>query len=137
MDIVPTLRMYRDTSMEFATKYMWWFFLIQKAPLPEHMIGADPEFFLDQFFELQNGTPGALTAEALQEYKRCFGSAEAIHASCEDWRASAEIDLEMDAADEKAGRRIEAPVLALWGARVHLGNSGTCSKSGGSTRARG
>jgi len=64
MDIVPTLRMYRDTSMEFATKYMWWFFLIQKAPLPEHMIGLDPDFFLDQHFAVQNGTPGALTAEA-------------------------------------------------------------------------
>ena len=49
--------MYRDTSMEFATKYMWWFFLIQKAPLPEHMIGADAEFFLDRHFEVQNGTP--------------------------------------------------------------------------------
>jgi haloacetate dehalogenase len=46
MDIVPTLRRYRDTSKEFATKYMWWFFLIQVAPLPEHMIGADSEFFL-------------------------------------------------------------------------------------------
>ena len=42
LEIVPTLRMYRDTSKEFATKYVWWFFLIQKAPLPEHIIGADP-----------------------------------------------------------------------------------------------
>lgn len=121
MDIVPTLRMYRDTSMEFATKYMWWFFLIQKAPLPEHMIGADPEFFLDQHFEVQNGTPGALTAEALAEYTRCFRTPEAIHASCEDYRAAAEIDLEMDAADERAGRKVEAPVLALWGAKGVLG----------------
>src|SRR6516225_11517459 len=46
LEIVPTLRRYRDTSKEFATKYMWWFFLIQVAPLPEHMIGADSEFFL-------------------------------------------------------------------------------------------
>jgi haloacetate dehalogenase len=60
MDIAPTLRMYRDTSKEFATKYMWWFFLIQKAPLPEHMIGADAAFFLEQHFELQCGTSGAL-----------------------------------------------------------------------------
>jgi haloacetate dehalogenase len=122
MDIVPTLRMYRDTSKEFATKYMWWFFLIQKAPLPEHMIGADPEFFLDYHFQVQNGTPGALTAEALEEYKRCFCTPEAIHAICEDWRASAEIDLEMDEADEKAGRKVEASVLALWGAKGALGN---------------
>src|SRR6267154_937522 len=97
MDIVPTLRMYRDTSKEFATKYMWWFFLIQKAPLPEHMIGADAAFFLEQHFELQSGTSGAPTDEALQEYKRCFCTPEAIQASCEDFRAAADIDLEMDA----------------------------------------
>jgi haloacetate dehalogenase len=113
--------MYRDTSMEFATKYVWWFFLIQKAPLPEHMIGLDPDFFLDQHFAVQNGTPGALTAEALAEYKRCFRTPDAIHASCEDYRASADIDLEMDAADEKAGRKVEASVLALWGAKGAIG----------------
>jgi len=121
LEIVPTLRMYRDTSKEFATKYMWWFFLIQKAPLPEHMIGADPEFFLNEHLEVQNGTPGALTAEARKEYKHCFCTPEAIHASCEDFRAAAEIDLEMDEADEKAGRKIEAPVLALWGAKGAVG----------------
>jgi len=121
MDIVPTLRMYQDTSMEFATKYMWWFFLIQKAPLPEHMIGADPEFFLDQHFQIQNGTPGALTAEALEEYKRYFCTPEVIHASCEDYRAAAGIDLEMDEADQKAGRKIEAPILALWGEKGVMG----------------
>lgn len=121
MDIVPTLRMYRDTSQEFATRYMWWFFLIQKAPLPEHMIGSDPVFFLDQHFAVQNATPGALTADAVSEYRRCFCTAEAIHASCEDYRAAAGIDLELDAADEQAGRKIEAPVLALWGAKGALG----------------
>lgn len=122
MDIVPTLRMYRDTSQEFATRYMWWFFLIQQAPLPEHMIGADPAFFLDQHFAVQNATPGALTADAVSEYRRCFCTPEAIHASCEDYRAAADIDLELDAADEQAGRKIEAPVLALWGAKGVLGH---------------
>ena len=121
LEIVPTLRMYRDTSKEFATKYMWWFFLIQKAPLPEHMIGADPNFFLDEHFEVQNGTPRALTAEALEEYRRCFCDPKTIHATCEDFRAAAEIDLEMDEADEKAGHKIGAPVLALWGAKGEVG----------------
>jgi haloacetate dehalogenase len=122
MDIIPTLTMYRETSKEFATKYMWWFFLIQKEPLPEHMIGADSEFFLDKHFEMQNGTPGAITPEAMAEYKRCFCQADAIHASCEDYRAAASIDLEMDEADEKKdGRKIEAPVLALWGAKGAIG----------------
>jgi haloacetate dehalogenase len=118
---VPTLRTYRDTSKEFATKSICWFFLIQEAPFPEHMIGADPEFFLDYLFQVLNGTPGALTAEACEEYRRCFCTPEAIHATCENWRASADIDLEMDEADEKAGRKIEAPVLALWGAKGVVG----------------
>jgi hypothetical protein len=47
-------------------------FLIQKAPLPEHMIGADAAFFPEEHFKLQSDTSGALTNEALQEYKRCF-----------------------------------------------------------------
>jgi haloacetate dehalogenase len=113
--------MYRDTSMEFATKYMWWFFLIQEAPLPEHMIGAAATFFLEQHFKLQSGTPGALTDEAMQEYMRCFCTPEAIHASCEDFRAAADIDLEMDEEDENAGRKVECPVLVLWGAKGAVG----------------
>ena len=72
--------MYRETNQEFATKYMGWFFLIQKEPLPEHMIGADSEFFLNKHFEMQNGTPRAITPEAMAEYKRCFCQADAIHA---------------------------------------------------------
>ncbi len=114
MEILPTLTMYRGTNMDFATAYMWWFFLIQKEPLPEHMIGADPDFFLKMNFEVLNGTPGALTDEALAEYRRCFARPEAIHAICEDFRASAGIDLETDEVDEKAGRKIEAPLLVLW-----------------------
>jgi haloacetate dehalogenase len=121
MDILPTLFMYRNTNQEFATTYMWWFFLIQKEPLPEHMIGTDPLFFLKIHFEMQNGTPGALTDDALAEYQRCFSRPEAIHAICEDWRAAADIDLEMDEAEEKADRKIEAPLLALWAGKGAVG----------------
>jgi haloacetate dehalogenase len=121
MDIVPTLFAYRETNQAFATAYMWWFFLIQKEPLPEHMIGADPEFFLDTLFGVLNETPGALTDQAIAEYRRCFCRPEAIHATCEDYRAAADIDLEMDEADEKAGRRIAAPLLALWGSKGVIG----------------
>jgi haloacetate dehalogenase len=70
---------------------------------------------------MQNGTPGALTEEALAEYRRCFCRPEATHASCEDYRAAADIDLEMDEADEKAGRKIKAPLLVLWGSRGSIG----------------
>jgi haloacetate dehalogenase len=115
MDIVPALRMYGDTSKELATRYVWWFFMIQDAPLPEHMIGCDPTFYVDQQLQALNRTPGALTVEAIREYQRAYRTPEAIHAVCEDFRAGAGIDFEMDEADERAGHKIGAPVLVLWG----------------------
>jgi haloacetate dehalogenase len=121
MDIAPTLTMYRGTNQEFATKYMWWFFLIQPFPLPEHMIGLDPEFYLQQIFGGLNKTPGAIASDEMAEYRRAFSNPAAIHASCEDFRASADIDLEMDQSDEEAGRKIECPLHVLWGGKGTVG----------------
>ena len=78
MEIVPTLRMYRDTSVEFATKYMWWFFLIQNAPLPERMIGADPEFFLDYHFQVQGYRGREDLCESLRRPSTAKGPGPAI-----------------------------------------------------------
>jgi haloacetate dehalogenase len=122
MDIAPTLTMYRGTNQEFATKYMWWFFLIQPSPLPEHMIGLDSEFYLKEIFGGLNKTPGAIAPDAMNEYVRAFSNPDAIHASCEDFRAAADIDLEMDKADEAAGRKIECPLHVLWGAKNTVGS---------------
>jgi haloacetate dehalogenase len=121
MDIAPTLTMYRQTNQEFATKYMWWFFLTQAAPLPEHLIGLDPQYYLGGILSGLNKTPGALTPEAVSEYVRCFCCRSTIHATCEDFRAAADIGLEMDELDERAGNKIVAPVHALWGARNSVG----------------
>jgi len=121
MDIAPTLTMYRGTNQEFATKYMWWFFLIQAYPLPEHMIGLDPKFYLRHIFEGLNKTPGAIGPDVMNEYIRAFSNDPAIHATCEDFRAAADIDLEMDQADDKANRKIQCPLHALWGANVTVG----------------
>jgi haloacetate dehalogenase len=122
MDIAPTLTMYRGTNQEFATKYMWWFFLIQPSPLPEHMIGLDTEFFLEEMFGGLNKTPGAIAPDAMNQYVRAFSNPDAIHASCEDFRAAADIDLEMDKADDQAGRKIECPLHVLWGAKNTVGS---------------
>jgi haloacetate dehalogenase len=121
MDIAPTLTMYQQTNQEFATKYMWWFFLIQAAPLPEHLIGLDPQFYLQEILAGLNKTSGALTLEAVSEYRRCFCCTSTIHATCEDFRAAADIDLEMDEAVDRAGNKIVAPVHALWGAKNSVG----------------
>ena len=121
LDIAPTLTMYRTTNQEFATKYVWWFLQIQPFPIPERTIGLDPAFYLQHHLEVQCQTPGAVTPEALSEYLRCYCCQSTIHAICEDYRAAAGIDLEMDEADDQAGRKITAPVLGLWGATGTVG----------------
>lgn len=113
LDISPTATMYAETNKAFATAYYHWFFLIQPFDLPERMIGADPEFYLSNKLKAWGRTKGAITAAAMAEYLRCFSDPATIHATCEDYRASATIDLEHDAED--AGRKIDMPLLALWG----------------------
>ena len=120
LDIAPTQTMYERTDRAFATKYVWWFFQIQPYPLPEHLIGLDPAFYLRSHLTNQNKTPGALTDEALAEYLRCY-TPETIHAACEDYRAAAGVGFELDVADSIAGRRVRAPLLALWGAKGVVG----------------
>jgi len=120
IDAVPTQSMYERTDQDFATRYFWWFFLIQPAPLPETLIGRDPAFYLERHIAGQLKTPGATTPEIFTEYLRCYTRPGTIHAICEDYRAGATLDLAEHRADRAAGRRIAAPLLALWGARGSL-----------------
>jgi len=110
LDIVPTHRLYRDSTREFATTYYWWYFLIQPAPLPETLIGNSVEFWLSEKFG--KAANGAITSAAFAEYLRCYRDTQTIHASCEDYRAAASIDLVHDEAD--MNRKVECPLLALW-----------------------
>jgi haloacetate dehalogenase len=119
LDIAPTATMYARTDMDFARRYFWWFFLIQPFDLPERMIAADPDHFLDRHIAGQIKVPGAVDPRVLAEYRRCYADPATRHAICEDYRASAGIDLAHDAADADA--RIQAPLLALWGARGTVG----------------
>ena len=119
LDIAPTATMYARTDRDFATRYFWWFFLIQPFDLPERLIGADPEYFLRHHLAGQSKTPGSPNEELIQEYLRCYRDPAAIHAICEDYRAAASIDLEHDRAD--AGTKVTAPLLALWGAKGTVG----------------
>jgi haloacetate dehalogenase len=112
LDIAPTLAMYERTDMAFARAYYHWFFLIQPAPFPETLINHDRGFYLRAKLGLARANP--FDPAALAEYLRCYDEAT-VHASCEDYRAAAGIDLEHDRADRAAGRRVRCPVLALWG----------------------
>lgn len=116
LDIVPTHTVFANVDQAVATGTYHWFFLIQPEPLPERLIGNDPEFFLrwhlrswsagrDDFFD-----PAAVAA-----YVEAFRDPATIHATCEDYRAGASIDLVHDEAD--LDRRVECQLLVLWGAR--------------------
>ncbi|MDN5936752.1 MAG: alpha/beta hydrolase [Nitrosospira sp.] len=115
MDIVPTRHMFSTADQHFATGYYHWFFLIQPDGLPERMIGNDPAYYLAEKLKRWSAPTAQFADEAMAEYLRCFSDPETIHASCEDYRAAASIDLEHDAAD--ASRKIACPVLVLWGAK--------------------
>jgi haloacetate dehalogenase len=115
LDICPTLHMYNTTNRMFATFYFHWFFLIQPEPLPETLIGNGAEAVLTQFL----GAVQGIEPQAFAEYLRCFSDPAMIHASCEEYRAAATIDLEHDEAD--LDEKIACPLLVLWGAKGLVG----------------
>ena len=116
LDIVPTRHVFRTVGKDLATAYYHWFFFIQPYDLPETLIGADPGYYLRKKLGGWGTSLDTFAPEALAEYERCFDSAT-IHASCEDYRASASIDLVHDEADLDEGRKLLCPLLALWGGR--------------------
>jgi haloacetate dehalogenase len=117
LDIVPTADMWRFAQRdgkEFGATNWHWFFLARPVDLPEQVILAAPERF---YF---TGDTGHFAPEALADYFACVADAATVHALCEDYRAGAGIDHELDEADRAAGRRITCPMLALWSAREEL-----------------
>lgn len=116
LDIAPTLAMYTQTTEAFARAYWHWFFLIQRAPLPERLLEADPVAYLRGVMGSRHAGMAPFDARALAEYERCLRLPGAAHALCEDYRAAAGIDLQHDREDRAANRRIDAPLMVLWGA---------------------
>jgi haloacetate dehalogenase len=118
IDIAPTLDMYNATDMAFARAYYHWFHLIQPSPLPENMIHCDWKNYLHA--KLGGwGSAGLayIEPEALAEYERCFALMETTHSMCEDYRASAGIDLAHDKESRAKGDKIACDTLVLWGER--------------------
>jgi len=116
LDIVPTHTVWTRMNKAVADRVYHWLFLAQPDGLPETMIGRDPAYYLTEKLRRWSARFDALAPEAIAEYLRCY-TPESIHATCEDYRAGATLDLEHDAAD--LGRRqITCPTLVLWGQRA-------------------
>jgi haloacetate dehalogenase len=123
LDIIPQHYLLNHMTKEWG-RFSWhWLFNIQPEPLPEKMMGADPDWFIERKLAKTKQGLSFFDPDALAEYKRCFRNPETIHAVCEDYRATFGVDLDMDAKDFDAGRKIECPVLLLWGATGGVGRN--------------
>lgn len=120
LDIIPTHKMFRIVNKDMATATYHWFFLIQPYDFPERTISAALESFFQTWF---GRAPGAHTPEAVAEYTRCLRDPKTIHATCEDYRAGASIDLVHDDADMAAGNKVTCPMLALWSTKGYVGRT--------------
>ncbi|KAM0259491.1 hypothetical protein ACHAPA_010701 [Fusarium lateritium] len=116
LDICPTLAMYSKTDFDFAKAYFHWFFLIQKEPLPETLINAKPRELAEMFMGGRQGDGIAIfEPECFEFYAKSLEDSATVHAMCNDYRASATLDLDEAREDLKNGRKIRSPLLVLWG----------------------
>jgi haloacetate dehalogenase len=117
LDILPTYDYWAKMDRLYALKIYHWAFLAQPFPLPETLIGGNPDFFLRQ--KMASWTKAkdlsAIDPRALEHYLSTFRDPSRVHAMCEDYRAGADADFEHDKADRDAGNKIAIPMLALWG----------------------
>ena len=114
LDIVPTHAIFQQTDQSIAMRFYHWFFLIQPEPFPETIIGRDPGWWLRSKLAAWSMNFEAFNPAAIEEYERCFADPEAIHASCEDYRAGATADMIDDTVD--FGKNLVTnPALVLWG----------------------
>lgn len=121
LDIIPTLDQWEGLNADKALGGYHWQFLAVPAPVPERLIGSDPDFYLEHLLRRWAGSYDALTEGALADYREAFRKAEVIHATCNDYRAGASIDRADDQASRDAGAKIRCPVHVIWG-RGYLSN---------------
>jgi haloacetate dehalogenase len=126
IDIIPTLNVWEMMDKDAALGTYHWMFLAQPSPIPERLIGHDPDFYLHHLLESWAGRKNVQDPSAVDEYLRHFRKPSVIEATCEDYRAGATIDFEHDRLDRESGRRIQCPVLVLWGKR-YLASKATSS----------
>lgn len=110
LDIVPAHYLYSHVTLDFVRAYFHWFNYLRPAPGPENELLAMNQARLER-----------TTDPVQREYLRTSATPENIHGMCEDYRASASIDLKLDHADMQAGKKIQCPLLTLWAANGAMG----------------
>jgi haloacetate dehalogenase len=113
LEVIPTFEIMQRLTYASVLSMENWFFLAQQAPLPETMINAMPDFYLNHILDSWSGDRPGISQDARAEYLRCFRNPKVIAAMCEEYRSS-EIDLEYDRNDQLSGKRIACPTLVLW-----------------------
>jgi haloacetate dehalogenase len=121
LDIVPTIEHFERADMSFAMGYYHWFWFAQPHPFPEVVINAAPEAWFRAHTAREPKDDGFFHLEALADYLACARNPDVIRGMCEDYRAAATIDLEHDRASRSAGKRVQCPMLVLWGSNGKIG----------------
>jgi haloacetate dehalogenase len=116
LDVIPTGEALRRADARFALAFWPWSLLAQPAPLPERLIMADPEIIVDDALGGWGSDRASFPPQVRAAYIAALQDPDTVHAVCEDYRAAATLDVAQDTEDQRAGRRISCPVLALWSA---------------------
>jgi haloacetate dehalogenase len=114
IDVIPTVDMWESLRGPGGVFAFHLFLLAQPTDIAERMISADPDAFFGHFLDIWAPEPGTIPDDVRKAYLAAARAPEAIHAICEDYKASAFIDVHHEAADREAGRRIGQPALAIW-----------------------
>jgi haloacetate dehalogenase len=115
LDVAPTVDVWNRMNMKGALLAFHWQLLAQPEPLPERLIGADHDFFLEWLLRSWAAPGFTFTPDAIAAYREGFRDPAVIHATCEDYRAGATVDYSHDSQDQEKGRKISSPVHVLWG----------------------
>ena len=118
LDILPTYCVFQNIQAQMAMDLYHWWFMAQPKGFPETLLRGNEEFYIRNKLMKQGPGKGGFTEDEILEYIRVC-TPENIHSVCEDYRAAASIDLPMDTADLKAGRKLQPEALVLWGAKSH------------------
>jgi len=114
LDVIPTMDAFAHADARFALAFWPWSLLAQTEPLPECLLNANPQAVIDHALSEWGSSASSFPPEVRQAYVDALRNPSSVHAICEEYRAAAGIDIEMDRTDRQAGRRIACPLLVLW-----------------------